>query len=84
MIVTAAIYADVERVGDVFTGEAGGIQPVKVYISMLADYDEQATTLSSIPRRREKMRITFPSAARPALARSRQRARLAELRSKVH
>jgi len=41
VIVTAAIYADVERVGDVFTGEAGGIQPVKVYISMLADYDEQ-------------------------------------------
>jgi hypothetical protein len=33
VIVTAAIYADVERVGDVFTGEAGGIQPVKVYIS---------------------------------------------------
>jgi hypothetical protein len=54
VIVTAAIYADVERVGDVFTGEAGGIRPVKVYISMLADYDEQATTLSSIPRRRKK------------------------------
>ncbi|MGA8476737.1 MAG: hypothetical protein WB696_02140 [Chthoniobacterales bacterium] len=80
VIVTAAIYADVERVGDVFTGEAGGIQPVKVYISMLADYDEQATTLSSIPRRRKKLRITFPSAARPALARSRPRARLAELK----
>jgi hypothetical protein len=31
VIVTAAIYADVERVGDLFTGEAGGIQPVKVW-----------------------------------------------------
>jgi len=31
VIVTAAIYADVERVGDLFAREAGGIQPVKVW-----------------------------------------------------
>jgi hypothetical protein len=65
VIVTAAIYADVERVSDVFTGEAGGIQPVKVYISMLADHDEQATTLSSIPRRR-KNADHFPECRSPS------------------